>query len=80
MTRFVQTLSFLSYTPIDFFHHSLSSLPHSSHLEVVNLHEGFVRVEGMFNCGGARLADLTGVLHVRPASRQIEQTHTHTQR
>lgn len=28
------------------------------------MHEGFVRVEGMFNHGGARLTDLTGVLHV----------------
>lgn len=49
------------------------------------MHEGFVRVEGMFNCGGARLADLTSVLHVRSAERQIEgekgkHTHTHTQR
>lgn len=65
-------LDFSQFDPLSFFYSS-----HSSYLEVVDLHEGFVRVEGMFNCGGAGLTDLTGVLHVRPAERKIDQTRTH---
>lgn len=41
----------------------------------MHLHEGFVRVEGMFNHGGARLTDLASVFHVRSAEKQIEQRH-----
>lgn len=47
-----------------------------SHLEVVDLHEGLVRVEGVFDRGGARLTDLTGALHVRPAETQEGHTST----
>lgn len=42
------------------------------------MHEGFVWVEGMFHGGGARLADLTSVLHVGSADRQIEQGDKNT--
>lgn len=42
------------------------------------MHEGFVRIEGMFNCGGARLTDLTSVLHVGSAEGQIEQRDKNT--
>lgn len=47
-----------------------------SHLEVVDLHEGLVRVEGVFDRGGARLTDLTGAPHVRPA-RNTRGAHEH---
>lgn len=39
----------------------------------MDLHEGFFRVEGMLNCGGARFTDLTSLLHVRSAGGQTEQ-------
>lgn len=57
---------------------SFSLQPLVSHLEVVDLQEGFVRVEGMFNCRGARLTDLTGFLHVRSAGGQIEHRNNNT--
>lgn len=41
-----------------------------SHLEVVDLHEGLVRVQGVFNRGRARFTNLTGALRVRPAGTQ----------
>lgn len=47
-----------------------------SHLEVMDLHEGLVRVQGVFDRGGARLTDLTGALHVRPA--ETHEGHTST--
>lgn len=43
-----------------------------SHLEVVDLHEGLVRVQGVFDRGGARFTDLTGALHVWPARNTKE--------
>lgn len=48
-------------------------LPRVSYLEVVDLHEGFVGVEGMFNGRRARLTDLTGVFHVGSAEGKTEQ-------
>lgn len=45
----------------------------SPYLEVVDLHEGFLRVEGMFDQGRPRLTDLACTLHVGPAHRQSDR-------
>lgn len=49
-----------------------------SHLEVVDLHEGLLRVQGVFDRGGARLTDLAGALQARPAQTQERHASTWT--
>lgn len=49
-----------------------------SHLEIVDLHEGLVRVQGVFNRRGARFTNLTGAFHVWPGETQKKSPRTGT--